>query len=190
MKILNLISGAALSLLFLQTNAQTEAPKGFSKGKVVLADNTTISGFIKDNIRKDASVVLLLNGKEKKYDGADITAVEIDAINYNCIKGDFFKVVCNGEITFLQKSSNASSKPTRIGNDVLFLSGTDGKPGDYFIYENKNQQLKLVSKKNLNAIVAKSFEGYGPAIEKAKTAQNDIAQLKDAVELFNSRNGK
>ena len=186
MKILKLLSAAALSLLFLQTNAQ-ETPKGFTKGKVTLADNTIVTGFIKDNIRKDASVTLLVNGKEKKYHGADIAAAEIDASTYNCIKGDFFKVVCNGEITFLQKASDASSKPTQIGTDVFFLSGTEGKPGDYFIYENKNQQLKLVSKKNLNDVVANSFAGYAPAIEKAKAAQNDIAQLKAAVESFNSR---
>ena len=190
MKILKLVSGVALSLLFLQTNAQTEAPKGFGKGQVVLPDNSIVSGFIKDNIRKDASVVLLVDGKEKKYDGSDINAAEVDAVTYTCIKGDFFKVVCNGELTFLQKSSNASSKPTTVGNEVFFLSGTEGKPGDYFIYENKNQQLKLVSKKNLNDVVTMSFGGYAPAIEKAKAAQTDIAQLKDAVESYNGRNGK
>ena len=101
------------------------------------------------------------------------------------MKGDFFKVVCNGELTFLQKASNASSKPTQIGNEVFFLSGTEGKPGDYFIYENKNQQLKLVSKKTLSTVIANSFGTYAPAIEKA--AQNDIAQLKDAVDTYNSR---
>jgi hypothetical protein len=186
MKILKLLSGVALSLLFLQTNAQ-EAPKGFSKGKVTLPDNTVITGFIKDNIRKDASVTLLVNGKEKKYHGSDITSAEIDETAYNCVKGDFFKVVCNGELTFLQKASDASGKPTTIGNEVFFVSGTEGKPGDYFIYENKTQQLKLVSKKNLNDVVSNSFAGYAPAIEKAKAAQNDIAQLKSAVESFNSR---
>jgi hypothetical protein len=186
MKILKLLSGLALSLLFLQASAQ-EAPKGFSKGKVTLADNTVVNGFIKDNIRKDASVILLVDGKEKKYHGADITSAEIDATTYNCIKGDFFKVVCNGELTFLQKVSDASSKPTQVGNEVFFLSGTEGKPGDYFIYENKTQQLKLVSKKNLNDVVTNSFAGYAPAIEKAKAAQADIAQLKGAVESFNSR---
>jgi len=186
MKILKLLSGVALSLLFLQTNAQ-EAPKGFGKGKVTLADNTVVTGFIKDNIRKDASVTILLNGKEKKYQGADIASAEIDATTYNCIKGDFFKVVCNGELTFLQKASDASSKPTTIGSEVFFISGTEGKPGDYFIYENKTQQLKLVSKKNLNDVVTNSFGGYAPAIEKAKAAQTDIAQLKGAVESFNSR---
>jgi hypothetical protein len=186
MKILKLLSGVALSLLFLQTNAQ-EAPKGFTKGKVTLADNTVVTGFIKDNIRKDASVTLMVDGKEKKYNGADIASAEIDATTYNCVKGDFFKVVCNGELTFLQKASDASSKPTTVGNEVFFLSGTEGKPGDYFIYENKSQQLKLVSKKNLNDVVTNSFAGYAPAIEKAKAAQTDIAQLKGAVESYNSR---
>ena len=186
MKILKLLPGVALSLLFLQANAQ-EAPKGFSKGKVTLADNTVVTGFIKDNIRKDASVTLLVNGKEKKYHGSDIASAEIDATTYNCMKGDFFKVVCNGELTFLQKASDASSKPTTIGSEVFFISGTEGKPGDYFIYENKTQQLKLVSRKNLNDVVTNSFAGYAPAIEKAKAAQNDIAQLKGAVESFNSR---
>ena len=187
MKILKMLTGLVLSLFVLQATAQTEAPKGFSKGKIVLPDNTVINGFIKDNIRKDASVVMLSNGKEKKYNGADIASAEIDAASYVCIKGDFFKVVANGELTFLQKSSNASSKPTQVGNEVFFISGTDGKPGDYFIYENKNQQLKLVSKKNLTAVVANSFGGYGPAIEKAKAAQDDIALLKDAIETYNGR---
>lgn len=189
MKIFKLLSGFALSLLFLHANAQ-EAPKGFNKGKVTLPDNTVVSGFIKDNIRKDASVTLLVNGKEKKYNGSDIASAEIDATAYNCMKGDFFKVVCNGELTFLQKSSDASSKPTRVGNEVFFLSGTEGKPGDYFLYENKTQQLKLVSKKNFNDVVTNSFAGYAPAIEKAKAAQGDIAQLKGAVEIYNGRNGK
>ena len=189
MKILKLLPAVALSLLFLQTNAQ-EAPKGFTKGKVTLADNTIVTGFIKDNIRKDASVTLLVNGKEKKYNGGDIAAAEIDASTYNCIKGDFFKVVCNGELTFLQKASDASSKPTTVGNEVFFLSGTEGKPGDYFIYENKSQQLKLVSKKNLNEVIAGSFGGYTPALDKAKAASGDIVLLKDAVETYNNRNNK
>ena len=189
MKISKLLSGVALSLLFLQTNAQ-EAPNGFSNGKVTLPDNTVVTGFIKDNIRKDASVTLLVNGKEKKYNGADISSAEIDATTYNCMKGDFFKVVCNGELIFLQKASDASSKPTQVGNEVFFVSGTEGKPGDYFIYENKSQQLKLVSKKNLKDVVTNSFAGYAPAIEKAKAAQTDIAQLKDAVESYNGRNRK
>ncbi len=190
MKNLKLFFTAACSLFLLQASAQTEAPKGFSKGKVVLLDKTTVNGLLKDQIRKNASVILLAEGKEKKYDGADIVSVEIEGVGYTCIKGDFFKEISTGELAFLQKSSNASSKPTQVGSDVLFISGTAGKIGDYFIYENKNQQLKLVSKKNLEVVVAESFAGYTPAIEKAKAAQADIARLKDAVESYNNRGGK
>jgi len=190
MKILKLLPAFILSLFVLQATAQTEAPKGFSNGKITLPDNTIVTGFVKDNIRKDASVVLLANGKEKKYNGADIASAVVGETSYTCMKGDFFKVVCNGELTFLQKASDASSKPTQVGNEVFFLSGTEGKPGDYFIYENKNQQLKLVSKKTLNTVVTSSFGTYAPAIEKAKAAQTDIAQLKSAVESYNSRTEK
>jgi hypothetical protein len=190
MKNLKMFLAAALSFAFLQAGAQTDAPKGFGKGKVVLPDHTIVSGFIKDNIRKNASVILLVDGKEKKYDGADIATAEIDGISYHCLKGDFFREISKGELTFLQKASDASSKPTYAGNQVLFLSGTEGRPGDYFIYESRSHQLKLVSKKNLNDVVAGSFEGYSPAIEKAKAAQGDIALLKEAVESFNNRSNK
>ena len=190
MKILKILPSVVLSLLLLQASAQTEAPKGFGKGKLVLADNSVVSGFIKDNIRKDAAVIALNEGKEKKYDGADLNSAEIDGTGYMCIRGDFFKLVSNGALSFLQKSSNASSKPTYNGNEISFISGTEGKTGDYFIYNNATHDLKLVSKKNFDAVVAGSFGGYSPAIEKAKAAQGNIAQLKDAVDVYNNRSTK
>lgn len=190
MKILKMLSLAALSFIFLQAGAQTEVPKGFGNGKIILPDNTVVTGFIKDNIRKDASVIVFSDGTEKNYNGFDIVSAEINDASFICIKGDFFKVVCSGEISFIQKSSNASSKPSYNGNEIIFISGTEGKPGDYFIYDNRNQQLKLVSKKNLEAVIAATFGGYSPAVEKAKAAQGNIAQLKDAVEMYNGRNSK
>lgn len=190
MKILKTLSALLFSMAFLQAGAQTEAPKGFAKGKIVLPDNTVITGFIKDNIRKDASVTVLAGGKEKDYSATDINAAEIDGISFTCIKGDFFKIVCTGELSFLQKSSNASSKPLYNGTEVYFSSGTAGKTGDYFIYDNRSQQLNLVSKKNLDAVINGSFGAYTPALDKAKAAQGNIAQLKEAVEVYNGRNGK
>ena len=62
-----------------------------------------------------------------------MVSAEINAATYKCIKGDFFKGIRHGEKAVLQKSSNASSKPTYIGNEIFFVSGTEGKPGDYFI---------------------------------------------------------
>lgn len=188
MKSVKLFSAAVLSLLLVSATAQTETPKGYGKGSVVLPDNSVVSGYIKDNIRKDAAVVLLENGKEKTYDGSAISSAEIDGTSYICIRGDFFKVLCQGELCFFQKASNASSKPTYSGNEVLFISGTEGKPGDYFIYT-KDHELQLVSRKNLDALAAGTFSGYAPAQEKVKACRNDLSQVKEAVELYNKRNG-
>ena len=103
-------------------------------------------------------------------------------------KGDFFEVLSEGELNFLQKASDASGKPTYNGNEAIFSSGTEGKPNDYFIYTTSSKQLRLVSKKNVDEIIAASFTGYTAAIDKAKTANGDLSQLKDAVEIYNNRN--
>jgi len=190
MKIFKTLSALVLSVTLLQANAQTDVPKGFSKGSLVLADNNSVTGYIKDNSRRDVAVVLFKDGKETTYKGSDLVSMETEKGNFICIKGDFFKVTANGELSFLQKTSDASSQTTFNGSEAMLINGTEGRPGDYFIYNNKSKELKLVSKKNLNEVVAKSFEGYTPAVEKAKTAQSDIALLKEAVEIYNSRKGK
>lgn len=190
MKIFKVVSALVLSVALLQVSAQKEVPKGFSRGSLVLADNSTISGYLKDNSRRDAAVVLFSEGKETTYKGSELVSMESSAGRFICIKGDFFKIVANGELNFLQKTSDASSQATFNGTDAMFNNGTEGRPGDYFIYNVTNKQLNLVSKKNLNDIIARSFDGYTPAVEKAKNAQSDITLLKEAIELYNSRKGK
>lgn len=190
MKIVNILTLCIVSLVLTQANAQTEAPKGFKKGSLVLADGSSLPGFIKDNIRSNASVsfVAETGGKKKTYNGSDLNAAEIEGTKFICIKGDFFKVLSEGELNFLQKASDASGKPTYNGSEASFSSGTEGKPNDYFIYTTTSKQLKLVSKKNMDEVIAASFAGYTAAIDKAKTVNGDLSQLKDAVELYNNRN--
>ena len=43
-------------LVFLNAIAQTTVPKGYQKGVIVLADSGSVQGFIKDNIRRNASI--------------------------------------------------------------------------------------------------------------------------------------
>jgi hypothetical protein len=124
MKIINTITITVLSLVFLQSNAQTETPKGFKKGTIVLADGSNLPGFIKDNIRNSASVIFIseMGGKKKNYDGSGLISAEIEGTKFICIKGDFFKVLSEGELNFLQKKSDASDKPTYNGNEAIFSS--------------------------------------------------------------------
>lgn len=190
MKYLKTISVIVLCLLLLQVNAQTVVPKGFKKGKIVLADGSNLQGFIKENIRSNASVVFLSEaaGKKKNYNGTELLSAQIDSTNFICINGDFFKVICTGELSFLQKSSDASGKPSYNGNEAIFSNGTEGKPNDYFIYNSKSKQLRLVSKKNFDEVIAASFSGNTAAIDKAKAVNGDLSQLKEAVAIYNSNN--
>jgi hypothetical protein len=189
MKYLNTIAVTVLSLVFIEAQSQSEAPKGFVNGNILLTDGSTLTGFVKDNIRKSASVTFT-NGVEKKkaYEGSALLSAEIEGEKFICIKGDFFKLICEGELSFLQKSSDASAKPTYNGSEAVFVSGTEGKLNDYFIYNNNTKQLHLVSKKNVDQVTATSFADCRDAIEKAKTINGDLSQLKVAVETYNNRN--
>ena len=192
MKILKAFSLALLSMIFIKATAQNAIPNGYSKATIVLQDNSSLTGYIKDNMKKDATVTFVNEKSDKKikYSGNDIVSIEIDAIKFTCIKGDFFKVICAGELCFLQKSSDASGNVTYNGSEPIYSGGTPGKINDYFIYDAKAKDLKLVSAKTFEAVTAAAFAGYGPAIEKAKSVQGNIAQLGEAVTVFNNRNGK
>ena len=189
MKNVKIILVVVLSFYLTVTQAQTEAPKGFKKGSLTLADNSTLSGNIKNNIRSSAAVIFISEegGKKKNYDGSELISAEIEGIKFICIKGDFFRVISAGGLSFLQKVSDASNKPTYNGSEAVFASGTDGKPDDYFIYDNRNKELKKISKKNFDEVTAAAFAGNAAAIDKAKAINGDIAQLKDAVDIYNGQ---
>jgi hypothetical protein len=189
MKLFKHLLSIVLLFITVAAMAQTETPKGFASGSIELTDGSTVTGFVKDNMRKEAAVFFVgVDGKKAKYPGTDLQSANIGGTKYMCIKGDFFKVVCNGEICFLQKSSDASSIPVYNGSEAMFINGTEGKPGDYFIYSGIDKQLKKVSKATVETVAAKSFAGCTAAIDKAKAAKEDISKLKDAVEIFNNRN--
>ena len=70
------------------------------------------------------------------------------------------------------------------GNEAILSSGTEGKPNDYFIYNSNDKQLKLVSKKNVEEIAATRFAECTAAIDKAKTVNGDLSQLKERLKYI------
>jgi hypothetical protein len=191
MKILHTFIAIALSLPLSQADAQTGVPKGFKKGTIMLADGNTIPGFIKNNMRSEASIVFLgeAGGKKKIYNASQLNSVEMEGAKFLCISNDFFKVLSEGNLNFLQKSSDVYGKVFYIGNEPIVSPGTEGKAGDYFMYSSISKHLQLVSKKNFEEIIASSFENNTAAIDKAKTLKDDFARLKEAVDIYNKREG-
>ncbi len=177
-----------LNLFITIVNAQNTAPEGYASATITLANGEAITGFIKDNIKKSASVTFIdvLGNNKKVYEGIEINGVKKDAENFICISGDFFKTLSTGKINFLQKSSNASGKVSYNGAEPIFSSGTEGKIGDYFVYTGK--KLKLLNKKTVDSFINTDLTGCVQAIEKAKAINGDIAKLQDAVEIYNLSN--
>lgn len=185
MKIKQFFYAALLAISFTSVKAQIEVPAGFSKGAITLADGSVVPGFVKDNIKKSASVVYVdNNGANKKtYSGSQLNAVIIDAVIYTCIGGDFFKTLSAGKMNFLQKASNNSGSVSYNGTEAIFNNGTEGKIGDYFVYA--DNKLKLLNKKNLESFINTDLAVCAPAVEKAKAINGDIARLQEAVDIYN-----
>ena len=183
MKIKQVFYAALLAFSFSPVLAQ-EAPAGFVKGSITSGDCSVTEGYIKDNIKKSASVVFIdVKGAKKTYNGSQLNAVKVENVAYICIGGDFFKPLSTGKMNFLQKASNASGTVTYNGTEAMVSSGTDGKIGDYFVYA--DNKLKLLNKKSLESFIATDLAVCAPAVEKAKTINGDIAKLQEAVDIFN-----
>lgn len=175
------------AIMFAAFNTKAQAPEGFNKGVVTLADGSVLTGYVQDNIKRGAVIFLNDNGAEKKlYNSTEVNAVVIDATTYRSIKGDFFKVICTGKMNFLQKASHASGKTIYNGSEPIVLPGTEGKTGDYFSYA--DNQLTLINKKTVDEFIASQLSSCLPAAEKAKAVNGDIAALAEAVNIYNSTN--
>jgi hypothetical protein len=179
---------AAASLIFasLVATGQSDTPKGFTKGSILLTDSTVVSGYIKEKIRGNASLTLLdAENKKKIYDGSSLLSATIGDEKFCCIKGDFFRVIEDGAIKFMQKASDASYKPVYNGNQAVFINGTEGSPGDYFLYITSTRQLKHLNRKSVSTVVAESFSTCAQALVKAKGINEEISRLNEAVQVFN-----
>jgi hypothetical protein len=165
--------------------AQSNIPAGYAKATATLAKGNTVTGYAKENIKKIAAVVFMdSTGNKKVYDGNDINTITIDTMHFICISGDFFKVLCPGKLNYLQKASNASATPAYNGAEAIFVNGTEGKIGDYFVYA--NNKLQLLNKKNIDAFITTELAGCAEAIQQAKASNGDMIKIGMAVETFNS----
>lgn len=171
MKRIKILALSLFSFFLINAGAQT-TPEGFSKGSIVLADGSSHSGFIKDNMKKSASVVFMSSTEKKKsYDGSALSSIEVEGTKYICIGGDFFKVVCAGETSLVQKASDASGKLMFNGSETVAASGTTGKPGNYFTYHTNDKSLNLIESKNADSEIAKNFPDCKAATATASAAK-------------------
>ncbi len=171
---------------------QVSIPLGFVKAKITLQNGQTLQGNIKEDIKKRAAILFMDNADAKKtlYNGDQISSIVFDEQQFICIKGDFFKLIVAGEYSFLQKLSNAAEKPVYIGTEAMFINGSEGKIGSYYLYNMASKTLQLLTKNNMETIANNAFASCQAAIAKAKSINQNISQLQDVVTIYNNRNSK
>jgi hypothetical protein len=184
MKILFIISILTSTLYF---NSFAQSPKGFRKGQITLEDNSILSGYIKEHFRSYACLAFIPEngGRKTIYDGSQIRSVTIDSLSFVCLRGDFFRVISEGRLGFLQKYSDASNAPSYNGTEAIFVNGTIGEKGDYFIYIQNKNQLVLINRKTYKKIIPEVLAEYPREFENA-FATYDISQIRLAINTFNS----
>jgi hypothetical protein len=149
MKKLTMLLNIALLTIGLQAAAQKEIPKGFEKATIVLSDGSTLEGYAKDQMRKQASIQFFNPGTGKKtsYDANSLNSININDNKWICLQGDFFKQLNNSNPLLLQKCSDVAGKPIFNGVETVISAGSQGKIDDQFQYNNNTNQLIPVSNK-------------------------------------------
>jgi hypothetical protein len=177
----------AIVILFIAfiAKAQTSIPAGFARATIVLFNGSNLTGYVKESMKKSASVVFLNDNQNKKttYHGNEINSIQINEESFICVGGDFFKVISTGKIIFIQKQSDASNKPSYNGNEPIFNNGTEGNVGDYFVY--RNSKLNIINKKTFEAFITIDLADDIVASEKAKKLNGDVTKLKDVIDIYN-----
>jgi hypothetical protein len=137
--------------LLLQANAYAQpapstAPDGQANGQITLADNTVVSGSIKDNIRKKGEVILVTDGKKTRYKAGEVSRVQIGNTNFITSNYTFYEVVYKGKTMELLRKASEPQGLQYNGADAAVIS-SEGDIDDLFV--RKNGGLVLLTKKNI-----------------------------------------
>lgn len=178
-----------LMLGFFALKAQTgnTIPEGFSAGSIVLPDNSTSQGFIKNNMKKNGEVIFLAtDGKKTKYNALQLSAVQLYNENFIVTSNAFYKVVTDGaKIRLLRKASNVSSIQYN-GSEPIVIAAGEGSFDDYFIQTVATKQLQLVRKKDFQKIFTTTCADCLTLSDELKANKIGFGEIEQAVSLYNT----
>lgn len=174
-----IIFGSLLQLSALHAQpAPASDPSGFTNGQVVLPDNSTVTGSVKDNIRKKGEVTLVNEGKTTKYKAADINSVRIGNVLFITSNYTFYELIWEGKNISLLRKANEPSGVQYNGSDPVVIS-SEGSIDDLFIKKTGDASLQLLTKKNVKEVLGGICSNCVTAIDATKF---DAASVKKAVE--------
>ena len=177
---------------FLTINAQPSSaaiPDGFGSGSIFMADNTTLQGYIKNNLKKNGEIIFLSSdGKKIKYTASQVSGLTLDTEHYIVVNNTFYKVIQDGtKMKLLRKASNSSAIQYN-GSEPVVGNADEGSYDDYFIQPASTKKLQLVRKKDFNKIFISSCSDCSSLTDDLKSNKLGFAEIEQAVTLYNSCN--
>lgn len=177
------VMATAMSFASQAQNAATD----FQKGTLVTAANEKLEGNIRDLSKNKGTIVFETAGKKKTYTPAELSGFMLSGANYISYAGDFYKVVIPaGKAALYQRVSDNSGKMMYNGAEVVLVSTTEGKAGDFYIQSASDGKWSLVSQKNFETVSLSVFADCAAVLAEIKARQLDFAQLAKVVEHYNS----
>ncbi|MBC7827338.1 MAG: hypothetical protein H7122_06310 [Chitinophagaceae bacterium] len=176
---------------FLTMNAQSSngnsIPEGFNAGSIVMPDNTTLTGYVRNNMKKNGEVIFLSpDGKKIKYTATQVSSISIDNNHYIVANNAFYKVVTDGaKIKLLRKASNASGIQYN-GSEPIVLDAGEGSYDDYFIQTVSTKKLQLVRKKDFQKVFTSACSDCTTLTDDLKANKLGFAEIEQAVALYNA----
>ena len=176
-----LLSLAVLTLLLQISNAQPapeKDPEGYVSGQISLSDNSTVTGTVKDNIRKKGEVTVISSGKKTKYKAADISSLQIGSSTYITHNYTFYEVLWQGTNISLLRKANEPTGVQFNGTEPVVIT-SEGNVDDYFVKKGTTSSLQLLNQKNIKEVLGKICSSCAATIDATKF---DIAAIKKAIE--------
>jgi hypothetical protein len=157
--------------LLLQASVVMAQPAGdpetSASGQIVLPDNSTVSGIIKDNIRKKGELVIINNGKKVKYKAGDISGAQVGGARYITWNYTFYEILWQGKnLTLLRKANEPAGVQYSGSNPVVVTS--EGNVDDLFVRKSGDASLMLLTKKTVKEVVGKLCSNCAAGVDAAK----------------------
>jgi hypothetical protein len=135
------------------------AQQDFQKGFIITAANEKKEGLIRQSLPSGTITFLSEPGNRKTFTPADIQGFSSNGINYISYLNDFYKEIFSGKTNLYQKVTDNGNRLLYNGPDVVgFWTTAAGAKGDFYIRQNTETELTLITKKNFQKMFVMLFE--------------------------------
>jgi hypothetical protein len=170
-----------------QSSGSNPIPEGFSLGSLTMPDNTTLEGYLKNNLKKNGEIIFVSSdGKKTKYDASQLSALTMGNDKYMVENNAFYKLIRDGvKMRLLRKASNSAAIQYN-GSEPVAVTAGEGGYDDYFIKLVSTRKLQLVRKKDFAKLFSSICADCPTLTDDIKAGKIGFGEIEQAVNIYNT----